>query len=104
MDIGDLLTAVENHIYSFAKKQFEINNISPSMQRLIMEAIFSKFQAEVIAEMILSQISYEGENTTDKEQIDQTKETVEDMVDALKDFYGETEGENGGTEDNTAQA
>ncbi|MBO6271003.1 MAG: hypothetical protein J6N19_17880 [Clostridium sp.] len=103
MDIGDLLTAVENHIYSFAKKQFDINNISPSMQRLIMEAVFSKFQAEAIAEMILNQISYEGEDTPDK-QIDQTKETVEDMVDTLREFYNNEEGKNGGTEDSSAQA
>ena len=68
------------------------------MQRLIMEAVFSKFQAEAIAEMILNQISYEGEDTPDK-QIDQTKETVEDMVDTLKEFYNNEEGENGGTED-----
>ena len=57
MNLGELLTAIENYIFSFTQKQFIVNNIPPSMQRLIMEAVYSKFQAVAIDDMIAGQTS-----------------------------------------------
>ena len=104
MDLGEQLTALENHIYVFAKTQFEINSIPPTTGRLIMESVYSKFQDQAIAQMIANQVSVEGGEEM------QTEKKTGSVLDMMKDFYNtgfhpdNEEGENGGTEDSTAQA
>ena len=104
MDFGEQLTALENHIYMFATTQFEINNIPPTMGRLIMESVYSKFQDQAIAQMIANQVSVEGGEKA------QTEKKMGSVIDLMKDFYNtgfhpdNEEGENGGTEDSSAQA
>ena len=44
MDLGEQFTALENHIFAFAKSQFERNGIPPTLARIIMEAVYSRFQ------------------------------------------------------------
>lgn len=106
MDMGELLTALENHIFQFASKQFDINDIPVTLQRMIMEAVYSNFQSQAIEQMIMNQIKVEGEDPTDK-NVKQSEESMQETVDALNKFYGKTEpdeeGVNGGTEDSPAQ-
>lgn len=104
MDMGELLTALENHIFQFACKQFDINEVPITLQRMIMEAVYSKFQAKAIEQMIMNQIRVEGDEPEEK-RVTQSETSVQETVEALKDFYSEAkEGKNGGTEDSTAQA
>ena len=105
MDFGEQLTALGNHIYLFAKSQFEINNIPPTLGRLIMESVYSKFQEQAIAQMISNQISVEGGEPAE------TEKKTGSILDMMKDFYNSgftpdnaEEGEDGGTEDSPAQA
>lgn len=104
MDLGEQLTALENHIYVFAKTQFEINNIPPTIGRIIMEGVYGKFQEQAIAQMIANQVSVEGGEEA------QSEEKTGSVIDLMKDFYNtgfhpdNEEGEDGGTEDSSAQA
>lgn len=83
MDIGEMLIALENHIYMFAKGQFEINRIPPTTARIIMECVYSKFQEQAIAQMIANQTVVEGEKLEKQETIKKTGE----IIDFMKDFY-----------------
>lgn len=104
MDFGEQLTALENHIYMFAKTQFELNGIPPTVGRMIMEGVYCKFQDQAIAQIIANQVSVEGGEKSE------AVEKTGSILDMMKDFYNSgfhpdnEEGENGGTEDSTAQA
>lgn len=104
MDMGELLTALENHIFQFAVKQFERNEIPITLQRLIMEAVYSKFQGKAIDQMIANQIRV-VDKEPDPEKVTQSKENVQETVETLNDFYEKTDviGEET-TDGNTEQA
>ena len=90
MDLGEQFTALENHIFAFAKNQFEINGVPPTLARIIMEAVYSKFQDKAIEQMIVNQIKVEGAEPEDK-KVTQSKENIQETIGALNDFYNSTE-------------
>ena len=107
MDTGELLTALEHYIFQLANKQFEINEIPLTARKIIMEAVYSKFQEMVIEQMIMNQITFEDDNP-DNKKVTQTEENIKETVDTLKDFYDTGSVPDGGignvgSEDNTIQ-
>ena len=103
MDLGELLTALENHIFQFAEKQFDINDVPVTLQRLIMEAVYSKFQGKAIEQMITNQIRVEDGEPEEK-KVTQSEKNIQETVNILNDFYDAKEGKDGGTESSPAQA
>lgn len=98
MNIGEQLTALENHIYLFAKTQFEVNDIPPTVGKMIMECVYSKFQEQAIAQMIANQTIVE------KPENPITETKTGSVIELMKEFYGAGKKEdNVGTEDYTAQ-
>jgi hypothetical protein len=104
MDLGEQFTALENHIFAFAKSQFERNGIPPTLARIIMEAVYSRFQDKAIEQMIVNQIKVEDNEPKDDEKITQSEESIQETVNALKNFYGKETEKDGGTENSSAQA
>lgn len=102
MDLGEQFTALENHIFAFAKKQFELNGVPPTLARIIMEAVYSKFQDKAIEQMIVNQIKIEDGRPEDDKKVTQSEESIQETIMALKDFYGKEAEENAGTEDSPA--
>lgn len=104
MDFGEQLIALENHIYLFAKMQFEANHIPPTLGKMIMECVYSKFQDQAIAQMIANQTTVEDEKL-EKPKVD--KKTGE-IIDLMKDIYNsgfkpDKENEDGRTENCSTQ-
>ena len=102
MDLGEQITALETHIFAFAKKQFEINNVPPTLARIIIEAVYSKFQEKAIEQMIVNQIKVEDSELEDNKKVTQSEESIQETVNALKEFYGKEAEENAGTENSPA--
>lgn len=105
--MDEKIVAIENVIFEFARGQFEANGISPIIAKLIMEGVYSKFQGFCLDAFIMSRI----ETNTPQEEVKKGQRSgtgsIQDFVNDLNAFYGQSaheEGENGGTEDSTAQA
>ena len=98
MDFGEQLAALEWNISEFARKQFQINDIPESIQRLVMEAVYGQFQGRALEKMITSRIQYAG---GDDGKVRMSEEEIRDTVKAMEAFYN-GEGENGGTADRPA--
>lgn len=102
MDLGEQFTALENHIFAFAKNQFERNGIPPTLARIIMEAVYSRFQGQAIEQMIVNQIKIEGSEPEGDKKVTQSEESIQETVNALKNFYGKEEEKDVGTENSPA--
>lgn len=75
--LGEKLTFWEEVIYSDTMKMLSENGVPTTLQRIVMEGVYSRFQANVIAEISIN-------NALKEKKVEEKTGTVEELKEDYK--------------------
>ena len=93
MSAGEQLEVLESIIFTFAKEQFDTNDIPPSMAQLVMQSVHGKFREFALNETLGNMLKIERELRELKEKTGAASAEVErEQKEAQLDAFAEAVG------------
>lgn len=89
MDSGEKYTVLENMIYAFAARQFDLNEVSDDVAVLIMKGVLNRLYERQINHVLMNRVQFTSDEA----------EKIEKVAEALNKFYSQEDTKNGNSDE-----